>query len=64
MIKKSCALKVCPICGTKAIYICERFGDGMGYGVLCKKTGCLILPAIYRSEDEARNIWNKTFNER
>lgn len=37
MIKKSCDLKVCPICGTKAIYIYERFGDGMGYGVLCKK---------------------------
>jgi hypothetical protein len=53
-------LKSCPICGTKATYICEPFADKYGYGVICKRTGCLILPAVYPSSDSAMKEWNKT----
>jgi hypothetical protein len=52
-------LKSCPICGTKATYNVEKFADRRGYGVICKKTGCLILPAVYLSEKEAASVWNR-----
>lgn len=58
-------IKPCPICGTKATYNKERFadrygyGNKYGYGVICKRTACLILPAVYNSEDEAAMEWNR-----
>lgn len=52
-------LKNCPICGSKAMYNCEPFSSGYGYGVICKRTGCLILPAVYKSAEAAAAEWNK-----
>lgn len=56
-------LKSCPICGTKATYNKERFADRYGYGVICKRTACLILPAVYISEDEAAMEWNRRVDD-
>lgn len=57
-------LKSCQICGEKAAYICEPFADRCGYGVVCKRAGCLILPAVYSTVDEAAAKWNMTTEKR
>lgn len=57
-------LKSCPICGSQAIYLNEPFSDKMAWGVICKRTGCLILPALYHSKEIATQVWNNTVEER
>lgn len=59
-------IKNCPICNGKAevfvamnrIYPNNVRLREKRYGVLCKKPHCLLLPANFKTEEEAIEAWN------
>lgn len=58
-------LKPCPFCGGEAITYSQdidMYGNLM-YGVICKNTGCGMIPSIYLSKEQAIEAWNRRAGE-
>ena len=52
-------LKPCPLCGGDVTtYIQNSMGQTL-YGVMCKNTGCALIPSSYPTEEQAAELWNK-----
>lgn len=53
-------LKNCPFCGGEAVTYSERldYEGNLLYGVMCKNTGCCMIPAVYMAKEIAVQKWN------
>lgn len=58
-------LKPCPFCGGKATVQTRKDKEAgqTFYGCMCKNTGCCRIPALYMTQAQAIEVWNKRVGE-
>lgn len=58
MPKKLPALKPCPFCGAKRVYIASK-GGGFFWAVECSNGACWVVGPWRKTERGAINAWNR-----